>query len=659
MSYNKWGPGGEERATAHDEVIFNAARRRNSGVAVDMPQYDADGFGQSRYENYMENKSADPYGNLTGKGIKSLSDSRQEQLHAMGSREEINPRANLGEAHLVKSDTLIKSASFGATTPVNISGKTNSTHIAPELYSPLFLTQNLQLPRDRITANAWNRAYYETNPIVRNCINLHATYPISKLSIKCEDKKKEQFYQDMIEKTDLATVVQHVGLEFWKLGEVIAYSNFDETSGMWDKIYLHNPDYISVKASPIPGVSTISLRPDPELEKIITSNDPAYAKIREQLDERVVHHVLQGEYIPLDSFNVSHLKHLSSPYDVRGTSIIVSCWKDLMLYDKLREAKFVQADGMINPITLIKVGASSPDGQYPRPEDLQAWREIIEEAQYDKDFKIVTHPDVSIERIGFSGQVIDVQQDFTMIIDNILMGMMVPKAIITQEGATYASASVALDVMRQRYNNFRTMMSNWLIQKIFAPIAEVNDFYRYEGGEKKLILPEIEWNQMTLYDLDSYIGHLMALNDKQPSATSRKTLFRSLGLNTKDENMNLREEAIDAAIAQREAAELSKLSLSELRALDPESPIVESPDSVLPGMPGGPGVPGGDPGLGMDGGGLPGLPDLGAPPGAPGLGDLAGPPGGAPPGGDLGGPPGGGGTPPGGPEGGGGLPPAV
>jgi len=287
---------------------------------------------------------------------------------------------------------------------------------------------------------------------------------------------------------------------------------------------------------------------------------------------------------------------------------------------------------MINPITLIKVGSSNPDGHYPRPEDLQAWREIIEEAQYDKDFKIVTHPDVSIERIGFNGQIVDTAADFQMIIDNILMGLMVPKAVITQEGATYASASVALDVMRQRYNNFRTMMSNWLIQKIFAPIAEVQDFYKYEGGEKRLIVPEVEWNHMTLYDLDSYIGHLMTMYDKQPRAVSKKTVYRSLGLNVKDEDTHIREEMIQEAIADKERAELSARSLSELRGLDPEKPIIENATdgmlSALPEMPGG------------EGGGLGGLPPLpGVMPPSP-----VGPPGpplsGGPPGGEgLGGPP--------------------
>lgn len=1015
--------------------------------------------------------------NLRKDSLNQVSEERREYVQSVIERMEGNKNGSFAPTvpSVVRENTRLKNAfkhsDYDHIVKTAVSGtqglatSTDTLHIAPELYSPLFLTQNLQLPRDIITGNAWNRAYYETNPIVRNAINLHATYPISKMNIKCEDKKIEQFFKDMMEKIDLETIVQFAALEFWKLGEkmhknslvtmsdgsqkrivdvqigdmvlthkgnkkrvtnrwakptnvvieedlkiykitmhgldepliisgrhpilskkvlkcktpscvkknmrilpgkmscgncgklysarqetmpdfvepnnvekgdllyspfdktvhdnenidndfayligkwlaegcyckaprknytkyngikfcsydshyiynvlepllekvfghkpstyvskstqfavgkdkfdtwleaeykdgpkianffkehcgeyskekrlsemimmlpvekqlhllagfidgdgcvdkqnnhiimctssknlasqfmmilrragarpsvskvksrlygkhkytghynyrvkVVAneayelfsdklltekkdllakrkwcsprtsiqdcwqitnitkieditdefndpfmydieveddhsyiangvavhncfvYAEFDETNGVWSKLYLHNPDFVSVKASPIPGTVTIALRPDPELEKIITSNDPSHVRIRESLDPRIVHHVLMNEYIPLDSFNISHLKNLSAPYDVRGTSLIVSVWKDLMLYDKLRESKIVQADGMINPLTLVKVGASNPDGHYPTREELETYREILEQAQYDKDFKMVTHDAVDIQRIGYNGAVLDTSADFQFIIDNILMGLMVPKAIITQEGATYASASVALDVMRQRYNNFRTLMANWLEQKIFAPISEVQGFYKPEGGVKRLIVPQVEWNHMTLYDLDNYLGHILGLVDKKK--VSVETVYRSLGLNKENEMANIRGEQVQQAILEKEAQELGKMSLTELRSLDPKKPIPEKPDTPLPGTPGGPGGPedllGGGPGGGLDlgappsglggggldlggpppgegpGGGLAGGPDLG--PGGPG-GDLTAPP----PGGDLGG----------------------
>lgn len=528
-------------------------------------------------------------------------------------------RAQLGTAIAAGKQSLIKTAAASELGgQLHIAGRGNTTNMMPNLYSPLFLTANLQLPRDRITANAWNRAFYETNPIVRNSINLHATYPISKLTIKCKDKKVERAYLDMAKRVDLFNAVQQISLEYWMIGEVFPYAEYDESRNMWSKIYCQNPDYVVVKRTPIPGESIIALKPDPKLLQIVQSNDPVHKAYRDKMDPSLLDAIARNEYIPLDNFNISHLKNESTAYNTHGSSVIVAVWKDLVLWDLFRENKFIQADAMVNPMTLVKVGASNADGHYPRQEELSAMRDVFEHAQYDKDFKIFTHPDVAIERIGYNSGVMDISADMNFILDNIFIGLMVPKAVITQEGASYASASVALDVIRQRYNNFRTKMSNWLVNKIFAPMAEANDFYETIDGQKHLVLPEIEWNQMTLYDVDTYIGHLLNLVEKGPPTTpvgvSRGTIYRSLGLDFQDELANQRREAIQMAILTKEIAAINKMSLSELRTLDPDAPIIEKEDAPLPGVPTeGPGMPpdmaGGPPGPG--GAEM----DLGPPPG--------------------------------------------
>lgn len=550
--------------------------------------------------------------------LRSLGPERRAQVEDEMLRKSAvsgDPRIQLGNAVAAGKQSLIKTAAASELGgQLHIAGRGNTTNMMPNLYSPLFLTANLQLPRDRITANAWNRAFYETNPLVRNAINLHATYPISKLIIKCKDKKIERKYMDMAKRVDLFNVVQQVALEYWMIGEVFPYAEYDENRNMWSKIYCHNPDYVVVKRTPIPGESIIALKPDPKLLQIVQSNEPVHRAYREKMDPSLLDAIARNEYIPLDSFNISHIKNESSAYNTHGSSVIVSVWKDLVLWDLFRENKFIQADAMVNPMTLVKVGASNADGHYPRQEELAAMRDVFEHAQYDKDFKIFTHPDVAIERIGYNGGILDVSADLNFILDNIFIGLMVPKAVITQEGASYASASVALDVIRQRYNNFRTKMTNWLVNKIFAPMAEANDFYETIDGQKHLVLPEIEWNQMTLYDVDTYIGHLLNLIDKAPptapTGVSRTTVYRSLGLDFQDELANQRKEAIQMAITAKEMAAIANMSLSELRTLDPDQPIIEKEGAPLPGVapPGGEAPPGGDMGL-------PPSPDMGPPPG--------------------------------------------
>jgi hypothetical protein len=523
---------------------------------------------------------------------------------------------------------------------------------APEVYSPLFQIANLQLPRDRVTMNAWNRNFYDTHPLVHNCINLHATYPINKIHIKCKDQKIQKFFNTMADDMDLMGTLQSVALEFWKMGEVFPYAELDEKRGVWKSIVIQNPDYIHVKTSVLSGDEVISMRPDAALQKLVMSNNPADMELRKQISEEILYHIRKGNNIPLDNFHVSHLKMLSSPYDVHGTSVIVSIYKDLMLYDKLRESKFAQADNLVNPITLVKVGGAGEGEYHPTGDDLEKWRQTFEAAQYDKDFKIITHAGVAVERVGAGGQVIDISPDMTFILDNIMYGLMTPKSVLTQEGSAFSSASIGLEVLKQRYESFRNMIGQWITKKIFAPISEIQEFYEYEDGEKKLIVPEIEWNKMVLYDTDNYLNILNGLVGT--NVVSKTTLFKSLGLNVDEERRQVKAELIHQTILAKEMEIMQGLSLGALRALKADEDIIEPTEAPLPGTPGAGSEESGIPGTGGMGGGMP---DLGGPIG----GGLGGPPPGG--GGGLGGlppaPAGGlGGPPPGGaPPGAGGPPP--
>lgn len=47
-------------------------------------------------------------------------------------------------------------------------------------------------------------------------------------------------------------------------------------------------------------------------------------------------------------------------------------------------------------LILVKVGS---ENYKPTPADLEAWRQVFEEARNDKDFKIFTHSEVHVEQI--------------------------------------------------------------------------------------------------------------------------------------------------------------------------------------------------------------------------------------------------------------------
>ena len=128
---------------------------------------------------------------ITKNAAGEVSQYRRAQINDAANKamdqQDLQARASIVFSSSFKKDSLNKLGSI--VSPMNAPTTSTSTErMAPEIYSPLFQLSNLNLPRDRITMNAWNRIYYDTNPLVRNAINLHASFPISKININCKNK---------------------------------------------------------------------------------------------------------------------------------------------------------------------------------------------------------------------------------------------------------------------------------------------------------------------------------------------------------------------------------------------------------------------------------------------------------------------------------------
>ena len=547
----------------------------------------------SREEKYFANKSYIP--EVTPNMVKHISPYRKERLS-----EEVE--AGLfrdGSSNYKRITSHLGNAVPGITKLGQVSspgggfrGSNDSLKQIPEIYSPLWLNSNLSLPRDRITINAWSRAFDALNPYVHNAMNLHSTYPISKLNIKCADKKVEQFFGDMIDEIDLLNVCIQIAKEYWLLGECFPYLEFNPNLGKWSRVVIQNPDYVVVQRGV--GENIIMLKPDEHLKKIVMSNSPMYIAQRKQLNPYIIEAVKRGQNIQLDSMSISHLVRKITPYESRGTGLPVPIFRSLMLFDQLRESKYVQASTMINPMLLVKIGSAEHKAT---PEELDAYRNQFEQAYADRNFKLFTHNDVEVTPVGYGSGIYDISGDITQLIKEILVGLMVP-SVVMGDGSdiTYANGAVAVDVLRQRYMQFRNMMANWLRIKVFAPICEVQGFYRNVDGRKILNIPQILWNHMSLFDTNDYITQLSQLSQEgDGKRVSTQTLYRSLGLDYKDEIDRIREEAIQSEILKKEKAALTTMDLNALRTLSDDSeikePTEEEKENVATTVPGE--VPGG------------------------------------------------------------------
>ncbi len=414
----------------------------------------------------------------------------------------------------------------------NFASGDSVTRMAMKPFSPLYQESNLMLPKDRRTTNAYNRHYYETDYWVGNAIDLHTYYPLGGFRIVSKYKDVENFFNQMSDKMNLMDLILGVGLDFWIYGEAFPYLHWDYNDKRWSGGVVYNPDYVNVSKSIFASEPVLSIIPDAELKRVVTSNHPKDMAVRDQIPYHILEYVLRGENIPLSNRNITHILKKSVPHDIRGTSIIQRVWKELMLRDALREVLFVIAQNHITPLKVFKIGGKEK-GYLPPEEDLAYWREMITEAQNDPNFSLITHDAFEVQYVGATGQIVDVTAYYKLIEDNVLTGLFISKAMTSGEGPTYANAQVAYEVLQKRYVFFRNIIEKWIYNKVFYPVAIAQKFIDPNSG--KYIIPQIKWNRIDFNKDDNWRNIIMQVNGAQNKLVSDRTIVTELGLDYEEE----------------------------------------------------------------------------------------------------------------------------
>lgn len=208
--------------------------------------------------------------------------------------------------------------------------QTGSTRYQTEVYQADHVAESLNLPRDRATINAWCRTYYTLDPDVNRIIDQHA-YLLARSYRLIDGASAEanEFCKQQLETLGMSNLLLELFSQFLVHGEVFPYLVRDDDSGEWSKVIIQNPDYVVVKRKSVEDDRTLFLRPDEELKRLCYSNRPEDIKTRKELSLESVECVRQGRNVPMSSFNATHLSRKVSPYEIRGTSVLVPLLKTL------------------------------------------------------------------------------------------------------------------------------------------------------------------------------------------------------------------------------------------------------------------------------------------------------------------------------------------
>ena len=471
---------------------------------------------------------------------------KQQKTGAVINR---NPTGvTLGRTAIVEKSTLSKTTQKKMKRMANAQGF-DVKMANGSFYHPLFQTTNMMLPRDRRERNEWCRHFYRTEPIVATALDMHTEFPISDFNHICPDKSIKDFFDFMsFDRLNIINLLLDIGLEYWKIGDVFPFGQLNEDEGMWDKFTILNPDYINIKSSVFAGDPVIELLPDEQVRSIVEGGPSGpYGQIYKQLPEDVIRNVKMGKNIHLDNRLVSHISHKASQYEVWGTPILMRCFKTLIYKDRLRQAQDSIATRHITPLRVAKIGA--PGEPMPTQDDIDSFRDILLDADQDPNYFIVYHYALQFDYVGSSGKILPLNQEFDFIQKEIMNGLCINQALLNGDGPTYANAQVGMDALAHRYMSYRLRLENWIRQKVYKPIAEIQGFYKpipseVNGGyrvanrkDRQLLIPEIRWEQQDLTSNQSVMNFVQQLQGK--GLVSMSTVLPMLGLDPDTEKKNL------------------------------------------------------------------------------------------------------------------------
>jgi very-short-patch-repair endonuclease len=152
---------------------------------------------------------------------------------------------------------------------------------------------------------------------------------------------------------------------------------------------------------------------------------------------------------------------------------------------------------------------------------------------------LVTRRNGQIAVHGNSGKVLQLTNEYELIDQEIIDGLMLNKAIINGDGPSYSNAQVGLLTMSKRLERFRDEVAYWIEERLFRPCAKWNGFTQDgKRGQEELIYPKIKWDDLQLRDDSGKLQVMATL--QQAGVISSQTMVEELDIDWDQEVMRLR-----------------------------------------------------------------------------------------------------------------------
>jgi len=400
------------------------------------------------------------------------------------------------------------------------------TYYPPRWFSPLLSFIHFYVPWDRATLYQWIRYFDTWHAVVGACVDIHTMMPLSRFSLRgIHDPQILRVYEECCEELRAFLLMYSQLSEYWTIGEVFTLLHWDDKLGIFTDAEILMPEYVEIRSLPFMGSFDVQkniyeLVLDQFTLEVLETPDPDIQKMLAKLDPAMLEAIKKKGRLRLDGNLLMVMIKRRHMYQDRAQPIILRVMRELIYESKLLEAMYTIADRHVNPKEIWKIG----NDNFPADQALiDAYEELIRNAEQQPLFTLVVPHTVSLDIVGATGKFPKLSDELDWVEKRILTALLLNKAVIHGEGPNYATASVAMRALMQRYMEVRAMLEEEWTTKVFLPIALKHNFFEVTQAElehgvrrpyrdRRPILPYFDWQyKARLLDDTSFRDRIIEL----------------------------------------------------------------------------------------------------------------------------------------------------
>lgn len=392
-----------------------------------------------------------------------------------------------------------RTASSGAAGVLGLDGVPSGSGLPSVLAtgSPLAVFQYTLSRADRL---ALYRYFVSVDPFVGRAIELHAELPMSRITISNpkgpsarQNKEINRIYESMTDRLGLLRLLLDIAREYWALGDVFIWFEWDDEIKEWSQIYVLPVEYSHAVSHPFlrdeeliifarPLVDTASIRRMTDRDLYTIAGDPDVDALMQEVENDLPKDLKEildyGEGAPLntDPKKGSYCFHLSRnrpPNEAYGKGLLERCVECLLRLENLKNAQMQISGRNMQPKHLIYGEALSK----PELDDLRSQVDLA--LLENVDYPIVTNYAVHWEVITGNDRLLNVETEYQTLREDLATGLGTTKELLTG-AATYTGQRITLEMMNTQYLMFREVIRDFVERGIFRPVADAKGHYYYE-----------------------------------------------------------------------------------------------------------------------------------------------------------------------------------